>query len=69
MNLKQYLAGLGPDERKAYAKRAGTNTAYLTQLAGEHRQPSPAMARRLSDASDGEVTLAELRPDIWSEVA
>jgi hypothetical protein len=69
MNLKQYLSGLTADERKELAERADTSTAYLVQLSGGHRLPSPDMAKKLVAASEEKLTLADLRPDIWSDVA
>lgn len=66
MELKQYLDELEPQQREAFAKRAGTNTAYLIQLAGKHRAPSPKLAKALVAASRNKLSLSALRPDIWS---
>jgi DNA-binding transcriptional regulator YdaS (Cro superfamily) len=68
MKLAQYMRTLSPDQKRAYAKRAGTTVAYLKQLAGKHSVAGPQMARRLSAASDGKVELHEIRPDIWGRV-
>lgn len=69
MDLKQYLSELTPEQRQDLAERAGTSPAYLVQLAGAHRKPSPAMARALVEASNNKLSLENLRPDIWGEVA
>jgi predicted transcriptional regulator len=69
MDLKQFLDTLAPAEREDYAKRAGTTVAYLAQLTGGHRSPSPSLSKRLVAASNNKIKLAKLRPDIWSKVA
>lgn len=68
MDLKQYLDTLQPDQREAYARRAGTTYAYLIQLAGGHRAASPKLAKALHAESRKKIPLSKLRPDIWSEV-
>lgn len=67
MNLVDYLNSLTIAKREAFADRAGTTDAHLAQLKGDHRRPSPEMARKLVAASNGALTLAELRPDIWGD--
>lgn len=69
MNLKQYLSGLTPKQRKDYAYRSGTKPVYLVHLANGHSRASAELARRLHEESDGQVSLCELRPDLWPEVA
>lgn len=68
MDLKQYVDSLDPDARDAYARRAGTTLAYLYQLTGGHRAPSPQLAKRLHAESGNRVKLAKLRPDIWARI-
>ncbi len=65
MELKDYFLSLETKERKEFVDRAETTVNYIPLLTGGHRQASPAMARRLSEASNGVVSLSELRPDIW----
>lgn len=67
MLLAHYIESLEPAARREFAHRAGTTDAHLAQLKGGHRRPSAEMAKRLSAASCGVVTLCELRPDIWEE--
>lgn len=68
MDLKSYVETLEPPEREEYAKRAGTTVAYLYQLTGGHRAPSPQLAKRLHVESGSKVRLSKLRPDIWARV-
>ena len=68
MDAKTFIEKHGRDRAEAVAKRAKTNMAYLGQIAGGHRKPSPHLAKRLVAASGGELTLVDLRPDIYSDV-
>lgn len=74
MNLKTWLKHTSRRERERVAQHAGTTLAYLDQLAGGHRNPSPALARRLEQASrlhtpEYVLRREHLRPDIWEQVA
>lgn len=51
MNVKQWMAKATEDEREKVAKEAKTSVGYLWQLSGNHRQPSPRMAKALEVAS------------------
>lgn len=66
MELAAFLKGLSPDSRKAFAKRAKTTVPYLYQVAGGHRAPSPLLAKRIDQASDGQVPKERLRQDIFA---
>jgi hypothetical protein len=65
MNLKDYLQKLNVDQRRAYAARAGVSMEYIYQLRAGNRVPSQKEAQKYVDASLGELTLANVRPDIW----
>lgn len=65
MEPKAYWDEIGAKGRIRWARRAGTNTAYLSQIVHGHRRASPEMARSLHEASDTKVPLEKLRPDIW----
>jgi hypothetical protein len=67
MDVKTYLKETDRALAEAVAARAGTTYDYLIQLAGQHRKPSPDLARKLVKASRGKLTLGELRPDLWSD--
>lgn len=49
--------------RVATAAKASPYTLYMIALG--HKLPSAAMARRIADATAGEVTVNHLRPDIF----
>jgi hypothetical protein len=67
MDVKEYIKAHDRETVESVAVRAGTSVAYLRQLAGKHRLPSPDMARRLVVASSGVMALERLRPDIWGD--
>lgn len=67
--LHDWFINASPDQRENVAKKAETTVAYLIQLAGGHRKPSPDLARRLSIATEGKLTREGLRPDIYGELS
>lgn len=69
MDLLTYWKNLDAKGRTRWAKRSGTNTAYLRQIVYGHRLASPELSKSIHEASDTEVPLAKIRPDIWSAVA
>lgn len=65
MDAKQFLTSKERGRVEEVANKAGTSFAYLKQIAYGCRNPSVKLCRKLVDASDGELTLEELRPDIF----
>lgn len=63
-HLRDWLANAAADRRQAVAETAKTTVGHLWQLAGGHRKASADLAERLQDASEGEITIAGLRPDL-----
>lgn len=65
MSLDAYIAN--SEKRADLAQKLGTNPQYLWQIATgwRGRRASPAMAQRIEEATQGEVTKEQLRPDIW----
>lgn len=63
-HLRAWLAKTPADVRAAVAEKAGTSVGHLWQLAGGHRNASAELAVRLQEASEGEITIAGLRPDL-----
>lgn len=60
MDMRTFLQSINADERKKVAKSAGTSVNYLYQIAGGHRDPSKKLAIKLSHATGGAVSVAEL---------
>jgi DNA-binding transcriptional regulator YdaS (Cro superfamily) len=67
--LRTWLSKTSSDQRQLVAESAETSVAYLWQLSGGHRKASLEMAKRLQDATDGELTIEGLRPDIFGDPA
>lgn len=63
-HLRDWLGGATSGRRQEVAAAASTTVGHLWQLAGGHRKASAELAERLQDASDGEITIAGLRPDL-----
>lgn len=63
-HLREWLANATADRRQLVADVAKTTVGHLWQLAGGHRKASAELAERLQDASNGEITIAGLRPDL-----
>lgn len=73
MDLKTFLSGLPRGSHADFASRVGIDRVYLSQIAsrkGGERTfvPSPALAVRIEQASGGQVTRPELRPQDWQEI-
>lgn len=68
-SLRTYLNSLPPPAQSGYAKRAGTTIGYLRKALSKQQKFDGALARRLDEESDGQVSRSELRPDIWPPVA
>ena len=64
MNIQDWLRAATPDEKEWLAVQCGTSLAYLYQLAGLHRLPSPVLAAAIEKATNGKVRVAEMRPDL-----
>lgn len=67
MNVRDWMNQADDEERERVALEAGTTVAYLWQLAGQHRAPSPGLCKRLENATGGRIPRYILRPDIWTE--
>jgi len=65
--LRTYLSTLSPTEQAEYAKRAGTSIGYLRKALSKRQRFDGGLVRQLHVHSNGEVSLTELRPDIWPD--
>lgn len=65
--LRGWLRRTSIPDREKIAGKAGTSAAYLWQLAGGHRKASLEMAKRLEEATNHELTIQGLRPDIFDD--
>ena len=58
-NLDEYLSR-GRGRQAALARRLNLGAGTLSSIRSGHRRPSPDLARRIEDATDGEVRAAAL---------
>lgn len=65
MNLKTYIETYGTDAARKVAKAAGTNYAYLSQVAHGHRKAGALLTQKISQSTGNIVQLHEIRPDIY----
>ena len=66
MDLRTYLAERRKEESTvAWCKRNGLHPMSVTLVANGHRKAGPELARKISTATGGVVSLAKLRPDLW----
>jgi len=67
MNMKQYIMKYKKERQKVreLAQTVGVQRIYLTQIASGSYRPSPMLARKLHQATDGEIHMSDLRPDIY----
>lgn len=65
MMLDEYIADMG--RRLELAQKVGSSPDYLWQVATgwKGRKAGPLLANRIHDATDGEVSKHDLRPDIF----
>ena len=66
MKLQAYLSSLTPADRDAFAQQIGSTSGYVRMLRLGHKRVGPALAKKILAATDGHVTLHEMRPDIWA---
>jgi len=73
MDLKSYLSTLPRGSHGEFAIKVGIDRVYLSQIASRRQGersfvPSPALAVRIEQATDANVTRKDLRPDDWREI-
>lgn len=61
----RFWRGLKPDRKKALAAACNTRAVWLTQIAGGHGQASPKLAKAIEAATFGQITAADVRPDVF----
>ena len=65
MDIKTFLSNLSPDEKKTLANDAKTSVAYLSQLASGYRLAGLKTAANKAAATQGQVSINDLRPDLF----
>jgi DNA-binding transcriptional regulator YdaS (Cro superfamily) len=65
MDIKTFTEHMTTEEKEAFAKKANTSVAYLSQLVHGHRQAGLKTILAIERASGGVVTPHDLRPDLF----
>lgn len=65
MDAKTFYNEFGEDEAKRVSEDAGTTLEYFKQVMYNNRKFSHKLAVKIVVASEGRMTRARLRPDIW----
>lgn len=68
MDMRSFLNSVDQVERERIAEACETTVDYFWQIAGKHRKPGALLARKIELHTDGRVTAAELRPDIFGKI-
>ena len=63
MNLKEYF--LSGEKMVDLAEKIGKSSSYLWQLSDGRRSCPPNLAPMIEQATEGQVTRKDLRPDDW----
>lgn len=67
--LRNYINSLALEDQESYAIRCGTTIGYLRKAISKRHRMDGALVRQLDENSGGVVSRADLRPDIWPELA
>lgn len=65
MNLKKYFDKQPYGSKTMFAGKVGITPTYLGLLIRKARRPSAEMAKKIEKATKGEVTMHDLRPDLF----
>ena len=65
MDAKTFYDQFGAEETKRVSEKANTTLEYFKQVMYGNRKFSPKLTVQIVVASEGRMTRAGLRPDIW----
>ena len=65
MNLQHYFSEEPRGAKIEMARHLGITAEWLSKLISGKVQPSPALAKRIEEATQGLVTREDLRPDLF----
>lgn len=68
MNLKDYMASMPRGEATWLAEKLEISLSYLSQLASGRSSVSPERCISIEQATNGEVTRKDLRPEDWERI-
>lgn len=62
MDLREYLFRKRMKQAE-FAEKIGTTRRYVSAISTGYYRPGPRLAKDIEEATGGEVTVAELRPE------
>lgn len=68
MTLQEYFATQPHGAQAALARKIGISKTWMNLLTSERDVPSAEIAVLIEKHTDGKVTRAELRPDLFGEI-
>lgn len=66
LTLRQYFDGEPHGAKKEMADYLGITPTWMSLLIAESRRPSPELAKKIEQATQGLVPASLLRPDLFS---
>jgi len=66
MNMKKYYQSLSHEQKLELADACNTSVVYLSQIANSHRRAGIKTIIAIEKATEGQVTGADLRPDLYN---
>jgi DNA-binding transcriptional regulator YdaS (Cro superfamily) len=66
MTLRDLLKTMPRGAQKELALLLGITQTWMTLIVNGHARPSAELAAKIADATDGKVTLKDLRPDLFA---
>lgn len=67
MSLARYLANRPRGFKAEFAKKLGISNSFLSQIESGRAKMPLRLAKHISVFTEGQVTKAEIRPDVWEE--
>lgn len=64
MTLKEYLDALPRGGKSKFAKKIGCSLSMLSQMAGGNVSVPLRLAKKITEAAGGKLSLADLIPDL-----
>lgn len=66
--LKKYMAGLTPNQKKAFAESCGTTINYLRKVMSTGAVIGPEICVQIEIQSQGAVSRKSLNPNNWEKI-
>lgn len=68
MSFRSYYRKLNAKEKKELSEKMKVSIGFLSQLSTGHRKAGVRVIAKLEKATNGVLTRAEIRPDIFGSV-